>query len=96
MADLRDAISNNDLKLPDITDLGELVQGDRLLQTDRAFSEMLDGVYRRGTVYQRWPQVLSSLAFGTAHWPFPDTVCRRSLWRCHPGPRMPATPGAFS
>ncbi len=65
MADLRDAISNNDLKLPDITDLRELVRGDRLLQTDRAFSDMLDGVYRRGTVYQRWPQVLSSLAFGT-------------------------------
>ena len=65
MADLRDALSKNDLKLPDVTELRDLVRGDRLLQTDRAFSEALDGVYRRGTIYQRWPQVLSSLAFGT-------------------------------
>ncbi len=65
MSDLRDALSKNDLKLPDVTELTDLVRGDRLLQTDRAFSDVLDGVYRRGTVYQRWPQVLSSLAFGT-------------------------------
>ena len=65
MSDLRDALSKNDLKLPDVTELRDLVRGDRLLQTDRTFSDVLDGVYRRGTVYQRWPQVLSSLAFGT-------------------------------
>ncbi len=65
MADLRDALSNNDLKLPDVTGPGNFLRGDRLLKADRACSVALEGVYRRGAVYQRWPQMLSSLAFGT-------------------------------
>jgi hypothetical protein len=65
MADVRDALSKNDLKLPDVTTLSEFVEGDRLLQADEKFDTVLDGVYRRGPVYQRWPQTLSSLAFGT-------------------------------
>ena len=65
MADLRDALSKNDLKLPDVSAVAEIVDGDRLLQADRMFDTKLDGVYRRGAVYQRWPQMLSSLAFGT-------------------------------
>ena len=65
MADLRDALSKNDLKLPDVAGLENFLRGDRLLKADRACSDALEGVYRSGAVYQRWPQMLSSLAFGT-------------------------------
>jgi hypothetical protein len=65
MADLRDALSKNNLKLPDVTTFAELAFGDRLLRADHRFDSALDGVYRRGAVYQRWPQTLSSLVFGT-------------------------------
>ena len=60
MGDLRDSLSKNDLKLPDVTGPGELLHGDRLLRADRKLDETLDGIYRRGTIYQRWPQQLSS------------------------------------
>ncbi|MBY0522355.1 MAG: hypothetical protein K2R98_03115 [Gemmataceae bacterium] len=65
MGDLRDAISRNQLKLPDLADPGELLLGDRLLRANRSLAVKLDGVYRRGEVYMRWLQRLSSLAFGT-------------------------------
>src|SRR5690606_7590203 len=58
MADLRDALSKNELKLPDVSTISELVFGDRLLRADHRFDTALDGVYRRGAVYQRWPQTL--------------------------------------
>lgn len=66
MGDLRDAVSRSDLKLPDLTGPGELWRGDRLLRTDEAFRDALDGVYRPGEVYVRWLQRASSLGFGTA------------------------------
>ncbi len=65
MGDLRDAISKNNLKLADVTTVPELLFGDCLLRADKQFDTALDGVYRRGAVYQRWPQTLSSLFFGT-------------------------------
>lgn len=85
MGDLRDAVSRNNLKLPDLgrddppawTErfgpvLGRLLagarefwQGDRLLRADRRLAVALDGVYRRGEIYLRWLQRLSSVAFGT-------------------------------
>lgn len=65
MAELRDALSKNDLKLPDVLSVGDLAGGDRLLRADKSLDRRLDGVYRRGAVYQRWPQTISSLAFGT-------------------------------
>ncbi|MCE9548016.1 MAG: hypothetical protein K8T25_21290 [Planctomycetia bacterium] len=65
MGDVRDSLSKNDLKLPDLAGVGELAHGDRLLRVDRKLGEVLDGVYRPGTVYLRWPQRLSSVAFGT-------------------------------
>jgi len=65
MADLRDALSKNDLKLRDVAGPWDFLRGDRLLKADRACADALEGVYRRGAVYQRWPQMLSSLAFGT-------------------------------
>ena len=66
MADVRDALSRNDLKLPDVLSVRDLWAGDRLLRADKKLDHELDGVYRRGAMYQRWPQTLSSLAFGTS------------------------------
>lgn len=66
LGDLRDALSRNQLKLPDLLgDPEELVHGDRLLRCDRRLAVVLDGVYRRGEIYMRILQRLSALAFGT-------------------------------
>jgi hypothetical protein len=67
MGDLRDALSRNNLKLPDLdfTSLKQWLLGDQLLRADRELAVTLDGVYRRGEIYLRLPQRLSSLAFGT-------------------------------
>ena len=61
---LRDAISQNDLKLPDFS-LRQLREGDQLLRADRILSVSLDGVYRRGEIYLRFLQQVSSVLFGT-------------------------------
>lgn len=66
MGDLRDALSRNNRKLPDLAGPVEFVAGDRLLRADRRLGTALDGVYRRGEVYLRALQRLSALAFGTA------------------------------
>ena len=66
MGDLRDAISRNNLKLADLSNLRDLIRGDQLLRADRALALKLDGVYRRGEFYLRWMQRLSSFGFGTA------------------------------
>ncbi|MFO0871258.1 MAG: hypothetical protein U0935_20225 [Pirellulales bacterium] len=65
MANLRDALSKNDLKLPDVATVSDVVLGDKLLRADRLLDRRLDGVYRRAAVYQRWPQSMSSIIFGT-------------------------------
>lgn len=65
MGYLRDAISRNDLKLPDIQELKEVWHGDQLLRADDQLDLALDGVYRRGEFYLRWLQVVSSFFFGT-------------------------------
>jgi hypothetical protein len=65
MGDLRDAISRNNLKLPDLSRPLDFLQGDQLLQADRRLALVLDGVYRRGEFYLRWMQRLSSIGFGT-------------------------------
>ncbi len=64
LGDLRDAISKNDLKLPDLT-VESLKAGDQLLRTDRILAISLDGVYRSGEIYLRALQKLSSVLFGT-------------------------------
>ncbi len=64
LGDLRDAISKNDLKLPDLT-LQGLRTGDQLLRADRILADSLDGVYRNGEVYLRMLQKGSSILFGT-------------------------------
>jgi hypothetical protein len=66
LGQLRDAFSRNDLKLPNLRGPHELVFDDPLLRADRRLSIELDGVYRRGEIYLRWLQKLSSLLFGTA------------------------------
>ncbi len=66
MGDLRDAVSLNNLKLHDITP-GELWSGDEALKADKALAKRLEGVYRKGEVYRRVPQWLSSVAFGTPY-----------------------------
>lgn len=65
LGDLRDACSRSHLKLPDVAGPGEFLTGDRLLRTDVALAEALDGVYRRGEIYLRGLQRMSALAFGT-------------------------------
>jgi hypothetical protein len=65
MGDLRDAISRNNLKLPDLSEPRDFLRGDQLLRADRKLALALDGVYRRGEFYLRWMQRLSSLGFGT-------------------------------
>ncbi|WP_435011195.1 hypothetical protein P12x_002496 [Tundrisphaera lichenicola] len=65
MGELRDALSRNNRKLPDLAGPVEFLVGDRLLQADRRLGKALDGVYRRGEIYLRALQRLSALAFGT-------------------------------
>jgi hypothetical protein len=65
MGDLRDTISRNNLKLRDLPGFRSLLSGDQLLEADRRLADSLAGVYRRGEIYLRLPQSLSSLAFGT-------------------------------
>jgi len=64
LGDLRDAISKNDLKLPDLS-LDALRSGDQLLRADRVLETSLDGVYRSGEAYLRFLQKMSSILFGT-------------------------------
>ncbi|MCE5269607.1 MAG: hypothetical protein LLG00_17150 [Planctomycetaceae bacterium] len=90
IGNLRDAISRNNLKLPDIVgplsvaphegvvgrvhraagwawrSIVDFLHGDQLLRADRHLSLTLDGVYRRGEIYMRLMQRLSSPSFGTA------------------------------
>ncbi|HET6883764.1 MAG TPA: hypothetical protein VFI31_26665 [Pirellulales bacterium] len=66
MSDLRDGISRNNLKLPDLESARQFFSGDQLLVADQVLGQSLDGVYHRGEAYIRLPQRVSSLAFGTA------------------------------
>jgi hypothetical protein len=65
IGNLRDAISRNQLKLPDLQGPVELVLGDPLIRLNRKLAVVLDGVYRRGEIYMRLLHRLSSVAFGT-------------------------------
>jgi hypothetical protein len=65
LGDLRDAVARNRLKLPDLSGPGEFFLGDPLIRANRKLAITLDGVYRRGEIYLRWLQRLSSVAFGT-------------------------------
>jgi hypothetical protein len=65
MSDLRDALARNRLKLADVANPGEVLFGDKLIRANRKLAVALDGVYRRGEIYMRWLQRLSSVFFGT-------------------------------
>ncbi|MEE2713342.1 MAG: hypothetical protein VX913_11255 [Planctomycetota bacterium] len=65
LGDVRDALSRNQLKLGDCHRFSDFWSASRLLKVDRGLGRALDGVYRRGEVYLRWLQRVSSLAFGT-------------------------------
>ena len=64
LSQLRDALSRSSLKVANLR-LGELLTGDAVLRADALLAERLDGVYRRGEIYLRGLQKVSSLAFGT-------------------------------
>jgi len=64
IGDLRDTISRNQLKMPDLSSAREYFLGDPLLRADRTFAARLDGVYQRGPFYLRWLQRLNALMFG--------------------------------
>ncbi len=64
MGDVRDAISRNRLKLPDLKDTDEFFTGDPLILLNRRLADSLAGVYRRGEIYLRWLQRGTSLFFG--------------------------------
>jgi hypothetical protein len=64
-ADLRDVISRNGLKVPDLGGPEEFLRGDPLLRLDRRLAALLDGIYRRGDVYLRWLHRATALLFGT-------------------------------
>ena len=66
MSDVRDTLARNRLKLPDVPSPVRILTGDRLIQANRRLAVALDGVYRRGEIYLRWLQRLSSVFFGTA------------------------------
>jgi hypothetical protein len=65
MGYFRDAVSKNDLKLPDLDGIREAWAGDRLLKADDRLDQVLDGVYRRGDFYLRWIQMISAVFFGS-------------------------------
>jgi hypothetical protein len=64
LSQLRDALSRSNLKLSKLAP-SELVVGDPLLRADALLATRLDGVYRRGEIYLRLLQTVSSVAFGT-------------------------------
>ncbi len=65
LGDLRDALARNQLKLPDLAGPVTFFTGDPLIRLNRDLASRLDGIYRRGEIYLRWLQRLSSLFFGT-------------------------------
>lgn len=66
MGNLRDALSRNNLKLPDLSKVLDFLQGDELLRANRRLADSLGGVYHGGEFYLRWMQRLSAVSFGTS------------------------------
>lgn len=64
-SDLRDTISRNQMKLPDLGEPQEFVRGDPLLRLDRRLMTLLDGVYRPGDFYLKLLERFTALGFGT-------------------------------
>ena len=81
MGDLRDALSRNNLKLPDLASAKQFFRGDQLIRADRQLATTLDGVYRGGEVYLRFPQRLELAGLRHAAGPISDAVRGDSFWR---------------
>jgi hypothetical protein len=64
--DLRDGISRNQLKMPDLGEPEDFLRGDPLLRLDRRLASLLDGVYRPSELYTRWLERFTALNFGTS------------------------------
>lgn len=65
LADLRDAIARNSIKMHDLDGFRELATGDELLRADKILASELFGIYQRGEAYLRGIQRLSAAGFGT-------------------------------
>lgn len=65
-ADLRDAVSRNQYKLPDVTGFRNWLLHDPLVLVDRGIAARLPDVYRPAPFYLLGIQRLSAVAFGTA------------------------------
>ena len=65
IGDVRDAVSRNQLKQPDLSGPVEFIAGGPILRTNRRLADRAAGVYRRGEIYLRWLQRLSAACFGT-------------------------------
>lgn len=63
--DLRDAISRNQLKLPDLNEPYDFLRGDALLRLNNRLGTRLDGVYRPAEAYLRWLEWFTAIGFGT-------------------------------
>ena len=63
---VRDAVSGNQLKLPDLQGPREWLAGDELLQLDDRLAATLDGVYRPAPLYLTLMQRISAPFFGVA------------------------------
>ncbi|MBU6222221.1 MAG: hypothetical protein KGR24_05650 [Planctomycetes bacterium] len=63
---VRDAVSGNQLKLPDLQGPTEWLAGDELLQLDDQLAATLDGVYRPAPLYLSLMQRISAPFFGVA------------------------------
>jgi hypothetical protein len=64
-AELRDTISRNQLKLPDVREPEDFLHGDPLIRLDRRLASLLAGVYRPGEFYERLLERGTSPLFGT-------------------------------
>lgn len=64
-SDLRDILSRNQLKMPDLSDPQDFIRGDPLIRLDRRLATFLDGVYKPSEFYLRWLERFTSLQFGT-------------------------------
>jgi hypothetical protein len=63
--ELRDAISRNQLKMPDTSDPESIWRGDPLVRLDTRLTSLLDGVYRHSDFYIRWLERGTAMLFGT-------------------------------
>jgi hypothetical protein len=64
-AELRDTVSRNQFKLPDLSEPEDFIKGDPLIRLDRRLASLLDGVYRPGEFYVRYLERFTALKFGT-------------------------------